>query len=74
METKGRKVDSITCVKSAEMKACSIPIQTVIGIKSCWLAFLHWFIVADNKAMPDNSFADSEPFRFSPYLMNKNKN
>lgn len=54
------------------MKACSIPIQTVIGTKSCWFGFLHWFIVADNKATPDNSLADSEPLRFSPYLYNVN--
>lgn len=55
-------------VKSAPINACSIPIHTVIGINNCWLGFLHWFNVADNKATPDNSFADSEPFRFSPYL------
>lgn len=58
----------LTWVKSAPMNACSIPIQTVIGTKSCWFGFLHWFIVADNNATPDNSFADSEPLRFSPYL------
>lgn len=58
----------LTWVKSAPMNACSMPIQTVIGTKSCWLAFLHWFIVADNNAIPDNSLADSEPLRFSPYL------
>lgn len=51
------------------MNACSIPIQTVIGISNCWFGFLHWFSVADNNATPDNSLADSDPFRFSPYLL-----
>lgn len=55
-------------MKSAPMKACSIPIHTVIGMSSCWLAFLHWFIVAESSATPDSSLADSDPFRFSPYL------
>lgn len=57
-----------TCVKSAPMNACSIPIQTVIKISNCWLGFLHWFSVAESRATPDSSFADSDPFRFSPYL------
>lgn len=63
-----RRHFQFTCVKSAPMKACSIPIQTVIRISNCWLGFLHWLSVAESNAMPDNSFADSDPFRFSPYL------
>lgn len=62
-----------TCVKSAPMNACSIPIQTVINISNCWLGFLHWFNVAESNATPDNSFADSDPFRFSPYLKGSTK-
>lgn len=50
-----------------------MPIHTVIGINSCWLGFRHWFSVAESSATPDNSLADSDPFRFSPYL-NTNRN
>lgn len=32
-------INQPTCVKSAPMNACSIPIHTVIGMRSCWYGF-----------------------------------
>jgi hypothetical protein len=54
-------------VKSAPMKACSMPIHTVIGISSCWLGFFSWYAVADSSCIPVSS-ALSARLCFSPYL------
>jgi hypothetical protein len=57
-----------TWVKSAPMKACSMPIQTVIGISSCWLGFFRWYAVAESSCIPLSSVPS--PRRcFSPYLI-----
>lgn len=60
-----------TWVKSAPMKACSMPIHMVIGISSCWLGFLRCDAVAANNCRPVSS--PLSPLScFSPYL-NRNK-
>jgi hypothetical protein len=60
-----------TWVKSAPMKACSMPIHMVIGISSCWLGFLRCDTVAANNCRP--VISPLSPLScFSPYL-NRNK-